>query len=395
MSLINQMLKDIEARQRGTRPEAVAPGLRPTAAASRRASPGMLLLVGGVAAAAAGGGVWFFLSGSGTPADAAQTTVAAAPAAPARHPGARAPAAPLRRPVSASVASAVPAKPAPPTQPPAKQPAQPASARRAAPEPRPLVAPRPVAGTSGNTPAAAATPEPPDRVAPAGSTGAVPPARVASDGADRSRRAATPDAAPRIEKRARPLSPEQLAARHYQSGYALLHQGRRREAEAELRQALEAMPAHRPAREAFAALLLAEGRRVELLPVLERGLALDPGHAKLAQLAARVHLEDRNAADAAAVLERAMEHTPDLDLGATLAAIYQQIGRFEKSAEMYRRLLAVRPDEAGYWAGLGIALEAGGDQVEALTAFRKALARGRLPTSLRQYVDRRIAALGG
>lgn len=197
-----------------------------------------------------------------------------------------------------------------------------------------------------------------------------------------------------IEKHIRPLRPEQQAEKAYQAGYKLLQLGDRDGAERKWREALGHEPRHIASREGLAGLYLSQGRNVEAGELLAKGLEYHPGYGQFALLAARLQMENGQTAAALATLEKALEaDTQGADFLAFLAALYQREKLYDKSVAAYQRALPLQPKNAVWWMGIGISLEGAGKPQEALTAYREARKSGNLPPKLMQYVEGRIGAL--
>lgn len=198
----------------------------------------------------------------------------------------------------------------------------------------------------------------------------------------------------RIKKRLRPQSSEQLAEKQYQQGYALLQRGDRKGAADAWRAALRIDAKHTASRESLAILYLSQSRRIEAAEQLQKGLAIDPGNNKLALLYARMQLDAEDMAGAVQTLENAMQHRQQNgEFYAFTAAIYQRLGDYAKSIAAYQGALKQQSNQPVWWMGLGISLEGAGKKKEALTAYTQASKSGRLSLKLRQYVEGRIKAL--
>jgi len=197
-----------------------------------------------------------------------------------------------------------------------------------------------------------------------------------------------------IEKRIRPLRPEQLAERAYEEGYTRLQHGDRAGAETAWREGLAHDPRHIASREGLVGLYLSQGRRVEAGELLAAGVNYHPGYGQFALLAARLQVENGETAAAIATLEGALEsRSQGADFLAFLAALYQRQKRFDKSVTAYQHALSQQPGNGTWWMGLGISLEGAGKPLEAIAAYNEARSSGNLPPRLMQYVEGRLAAL--
>lgn len=438
MSLINQMLKDLEARHGVAAGDRVLDALPASAhghATGRGAARlawwlsalviAMLLVLVAyllwsrpVTGAGSGTGVPASMATAGTVSTARASTLASIPARPLMRASAGddgVTAAPSRSP--APVATVTPASQAGS----AISPAGHSGAQTEAPNPAPAAVPA-SARVSGEGPAAGqstaqakvqAGPRvsalPPNRgaeskPAPAGPAQAPASTRGGVDVGAKGMEAATPAAeaedaaaAGDMHKRQRPLTPAQRAEQAYRYALAEFARGDASKGEQSLRAALRMEPDYLPAREVLAGVLLRGGRLVEAGELLREGLQRAPDHALFARLYARVLLAQGQTDAAVHLLERhrhaAGAQQPDYD--ALLAALYQRSGRYAQAAGLYRRLVILRPGAGAWWLGLGLALEGAGKSGQAVEAYRQALGTGALPAASRTYVQQRLSVLGG
>ena len=203
--------------------------------------------------------------------------------------------------------------------------------------------------------------------------------------------ASAPAEESRIQRRVRPPSPAEQAERDYQQGYLLLQQGEHARGQQLWQQALEGHPPHLASREGLAGLYLNQGQRDKAMALLEEGLNLHPGHGQFAMLLARLQMEGNDLALATRTLEHALNRqVQSADYIAFLAALYQRQQHFEPSINSYQRALSMQPNQSTWWMGLGISLEGAARPSEARQAYQEALQRGGLSPELRDYVQQRL-----
>lgn len=179
------------------------------------------------------------------------------------------------------------------------------------------------------------------------------------------------------------------AGQHYATAVTALRNGDNRSAEAALRDALAALPGYDAATQALTALLLQQGRRSEAETVLGEALAANPRQPALITLRARLLAESGRDREAVALLQ-ALDDAESLAL---LGALQQRLGNDAAAAQAYRRALANAPRQGAWWLGLAISLERSQQTAAALEAYRRALADTRLDAQVNSYVRARIAAL--
>ena len=341
MSLINQVLRDLD--QRRAAPAAASPAVRTTPAS--RSRRGAWMVIAGVATLgiAASAVAWSSLGSRPAPTmPAPSAPVAAAPAPLTPVVVVTAPA-PVAAPSPASPASST----SQPRMEPRREPASDLRVAVAAP-----TAPKPIARDEG---------------APVGE--------------------------PRIEKRAPSRTARERADAAYQRGVAAHQQGQLDDAAAAYAAALREEPSLASAREALAGVLIAQGRADDAQAVLVEGVARTPQHTGLALMLARLLAERGELQRAAGVLEGAPITSASAEEHALRAAILQRLGRHAEAAEGYATALRTTPNQGVWWMGLGISLAAEGRNGSAREAFSRARATGTLAPELGRYVEQRLRQL--
>ena len=344
MSVINQMLRELDARGNAAADVPVTP-IRPSGANRRPAW--RALGWAGLAAAGAGAIYWML---AGIPAAEAPQEDVSARAQPDIPP--TAPVVPANQPVL--------------------QPADAAIGPSAA-EPPPQA--RVPAVDSAQEPAMPSFPVP---SAPA----------VATPQADQVPR----QSAPAVVKSMAELSPEAEAQHHYDDAQVLRRVGKADAAIGKYRLALERNPAMAAARLQLARLLQEQGRAEAALALLKSGFELRPDDG-LAIATGRL-LVDLGQRDAALDwLRRGQAGLRAAD-HALMGALLAQAHRYEEASRAYQRALAADPGQGGWLLGLGLSLEAQGRADEARAAFRSALDHGQFKPEVTQFLRERSGYAG-
>lgn len=192
-----------------------------------------------------------------------------------------------------------------------------------------------------------------------------------------------------MHKTPRTADAQTQAGQHYESAVAALRNGDPAGAESALHDALAALPGHDASTQALTAMLMQQGRRSEAETVLADALEANPRQPALITLRARLLAESGRDREAVALLQG----RDDAESLAMLGALQQRLGNDAAAALAYRRALANAPQQGAWWLGLAISLERSQQSAAALEAYRRALADARLDAQVNSYVRARIAAL--
>ena len=150
-------------------------------------------------------------------------------------------------------------------------------------------------------------------------------------------------------------------------------------------------PLFTPARQSLVGLLLQRGDRVQADQVLQDGLRRQSDFVPFVQLKARMLVDQKKIKEALELLEQTSPPiTANPDYYAFIAALYQQQGNGELAANLYEQLLRQQPTKAVWWMGLGIALDTAGKHDEAAEAFSRAASNNGLSPELKAYVESRM-----
>ena len=183
-------------------------------------------------------------------------------------------------------------------------------------------------------------------------------------------------------------------SRELSNALKLSRQGKDIDALIALADLVERHPDFTAACEAYAKALLRRNDVGAAERVLRTGLARNPKAHRHAQILAHL-LVDRGETDAA--LETLLAAAPVLREGlehhAFIAALHQRSGRHDAAIRGYRGVLALAPKRGIWWMGLGISLAAKHRPSQAQHAFLRALVDRQLSDNLRRYANREISRL--
>lgn len=196
-------------------------------------------------------------------------------------------------------------------------------------------------------------------------------------------------------KKAKPPKPKiSVRKRLYQKALNEAAGGRADLAIQHLETLLIKYPTDIPLRESLAKILLEHSKTERASKVLEVGMRDFPHHRPFTQLQARIFVNQGKLTQALQML-RAAAPTLDKDpeYYAFIAALYQRLNKPALAARLYNRLLHYQPRNSVWWTGLGISLEASGNLNAALDAYQRGEATGTLNAELQTYVENRISTL--
>lgn len=258
-----------------------------------------------------------------------------------------------------------------------------AAAPQEKPATKPTTAPRPPAATGASTKAASGS------TAPTEVRHAPPPERPVTNLA-KAKPAAASDEPVRIEKRSTEAG-AQSAAAAFGRAAELIEKGRIADAKVALNAALAADPDHAAARQTLAALLIEVRALDEAEATLTDGLARDPANSNFAIVLARLKLER---GDQGAALELLARHRAaalsNAQYRAFHAALLRRAGRHGEAADEYQAALRLSPGVGVWWVGLALSHEANEREADSIQAFRQARATGTLTTDLAELVERKL-----
>ena len=184
---------------------------------------------------------------------------------------------------------------------------------------------------------------------------------------------------------------EERAEQNYRKALAAYGLGRTSESLALSRQALVDYPEHHSARQLLLKQLVEQGASDQARALLRDGIKLDPLQLSWSMALARLELGKGDVAAARQVLDQALpQAAANADFQSLAGAVAQRQGRPGEAADFYRTALRLKPTDGRSWVGLALALEAEGHQPEASEAFRRALTCEGLPPELQALAQRKL-----
>lgn len=190
------------------------------------------------------------------------------------------------------------------------------------------------------------------------------------------------------------VSAQQRAEGEYRQATVYQQQGRQTEALQALDAALKSDPLHSAARQLKISLLLEAKRHEEAIRELKQGLVVEPAQLNFSMILARLLVERAKLNDAIEVLQKNQTLAQDRpDYLAFLAALQQKTGHHKEAVLLYRQALKKHSQNGVWWMGLGISLQADGLNQEAIEAFKQAKMQGGVSAELQAFIEQKIEVL--
>lgn len=195
------------------------------------------------------------------------------------------------------------------------------------------------------------------------------------------------DKAIRIEK----IERRETQDDQYRVAVETLKQGHTEEGVAMLQSLLQANARNVAARQTLAGAYVGQRRWDEALALLGQGLALMPEQATWAMSVARIQVERGQAAEAWATLQKHAGHAlQNAEYQGFAGVLLQHLKKPHEAVERYRAALRLRPREGRWWYALATALEEDGQAADALEAYRRAQSLGGLTPAMNEDIAAKL-----
>jgi len=158
-----------------------------------------------------------------------------------------------------------------------------------------------------------------------------------------------------------------------------------------LERALEFYPQHLNARLLLARTLHRAGQINKTANFLDESLAIFPSNMQFINTRAQLYLQQKNPSAALNTLQRvSSDGRSEESYLSLLAATYQQLNSYNNAGKVYQRLVVINPAKAENWLGLAISAEKSADKTMAIEAYQQALSRNSLKPSVVNYIKQRL-----
>lgn len=193
------------------------------------------------------------------------------------------------------------------------------------------------------------------------------------------------------------VTPVQKSENLYKQAVTMLQQGRVSETRGALEQALLDNPANHNARQLLVSLLVENKHSTEALTLLQEGVRIAPDQTGFVIALARLQVEaggDRGAA--LQTMEQGAQYvTEDAEFHGFYAALLQREERHQEAVSHYLKALNDDPANTSWLVGVGISLQAQEKYGDAREAFERARQSSQLSQEMASFVDQRLRQLKG
>lgn len=163
-----------------------------------------------------------------------------------------------------------------------------------------------------------------------------------------------------------------------------------------LNELLASEPSNIKARKKLASLLFAQGQYAQSKQLLLNGVELHPSQSDLRLMLARLYAVQKEPSKAMDILSAIQPNTDNQsEYLAYRAALAQQLKQTKLAKSDYQTLTDIEPTNAKWWLGLAIARDQLGEKNKAAQAYSKASSLDQLEGSVAEFIQQRISVLTG
>ncbi len=189
------------------------------------------------------------------------------------------------------------------------------------------------------------------------------------------------------------LSPKELASQKMANAERAIAENNLALAEKLFEDVLLIMPTHDIARQQLSALLFGRKAYQSAINILQQGIISSPNNDTFRLMKARIHLtvgQTEQAFDALIPLADILNS----EYQSILASSAQQIKNFDAAIKSYSILTKLEPQQGRYWLGLAIAYDSNSQFNEAIKAYQQTIEQGGLSNAAFNFAQQRLAELG-
>jgi len=189
------------------------------------------------------------------------------------------------------------------------------------------------------------------------------------------------------------LTPQQLVQQKLTKAEKAIENNAIKSAEQLFEDILLIMPEHHSARKQLAALWFGRQSHQAALNLLSNGIVLAPNNSEYRIMQARIYLNLGQRENAVNTL-LALASYRDVEYQALLASTAQQVSKYQVAIDAYRRLTELDLHRGRWWLGLAVAYDSNSQFDQAIVSYQKALTAGDLSGNAAKFSRERLQELG-
>ena len=189
------------------------------------------------------------------------------------------------------------------------------------------------------------------------------------------------------------LSPQALVKQKIEQAEQALAMNKLKRAEQLFEDVLLVIPEHSVARKQLAALWFGRQSYQAAINLLSRGLQLAPNNSEFRIMKARIYFKQGQSLQAVNTL-KATPEVANVEYQRLLATNAQQLSQFTVAIKAYQHLTQLAPNVGRWWLGLAVALDSNSEFERAISAYVTATEKADLSESAKQFALQRAKELG-
>ncbi len=192
------------------------------------------------------------------------------------------------------------------------------------------------------------------------------------------------------------LTPETLAKQKMSRAKEAVANNNIAKAEQLFEDVLLVLPTNKDARKQLAALWFGRQSYQAALNLLSQGIHLEPTDSELRLLKAQIHIKQQQHGAAFQILQShpKLREVTDIKYQSMLATQAQKSKQYQFAAQAYQRLTKLQNANGRWWLGLAIAYDSDSQFKLARQTYHTALNKQDLSSSARAFVEQRLQELG-
>lgn len=194
-----------------------------------------------------------------------------------------------------------------------------------------------------------------------------------------------------VEKQQNLGTPQERAEAGYRKGVAAYKVGHYAEAAALFKSALQEDPRHLMTRQTLLSMQAEQKQWDDVQAILKDGLELMPEQISWAMALARIHVERGRLPEAWETLQKHMaQGAKSADYQGFAGVLLQRMQKPHEAVLYYQAAVQLKPNEGRWWLGLGLAYEAEGKAAEAREAFQHARSSSGVTPEMAAAIDKKL-----